>query len=63
MNIVEKARSLSEMKRKMIFWMILIIIALIMALAWMKNAQDKFKNINLQRAMQNINFPTGNPSQ
>ncbi len=48
MKLIDKARSLSEAKRKMIFWLILIALVLTLVFLWINNAQNKLKSFDLK---------------
>ena len=57
MNIFEKIRALSETKRKIILWTIIVIIGLSLLFFWVKNFQKKMKEFKKEEFLEDITPP------
>jgi len=56
-NLITKIQGLPESKRKIIFWVLVIIIASVLLIFNIKNAQERFKNFRLERFKEELPFP------
>ena len=54
MKLLDKLRKLSETKRKMIVWFVVIIIAAFLLNFYVRNAQARLKNINKGEIMEHF---------
>jgi len=56
-NLLTKIQGLPESKRKIIFWISVIIIALVLLIFNIKNAQKRFKNFKTERLKEELPLP------
>ena len=56
-NLITKIQGLPESKRKIIFWILVIIIASVLLIFNIKNAQERFKNFRLERFKEELPLP------
>ena len=48
MDVLKKIQKLPEIKRKIIFWTLLIIISLILLSLWTKSLRERYQGFNLK---------------
>lgn len=58
MNIFEKLRALSEKKRKLIFWSVLIILSIFFLILWASKARTKLEQFKLEELKERIPSPS-----
>ena len=56
-NLLTKIQGLPESKRKIIFWILVIIIASVLLIFNIKNTQKRFKNFRLERFKEELQLP------
>jgi len=56
-SLIEKVQNLPEPKRKKILWVLIIIIGIIFFFFYVKNAQEKLKNFQIEKTGEEIHFP------
>lgn len=57
MNILKKLRQQSEFKRKIILWLIVIIVGLGLVTFWIWNSYRKMKEFPKEKFIQELNLP------
>lgn len=57
MNYWEKIQKLPESKRKIILWLIVIIIGFILLTFWVRNFRESLKNFKTETFEKEFNFP------
>ena len=57
MNILKKLRQQSEFKRKIILWLIVIIVGLGLVTFWIWNSHRKIKEFSKEEFIQELNLP------
>ena len=57
MNFIKKLQNKPERIRKFILWIIVIIVALILASWWIYNSYAKFKNFKEEEFIKELNLP------
>lgn len=58
MNFLQKIQNLPESKRKLILWIVIIIIGLSLFLFRVPYFQKKIKSLNIEQAKKSFNFPS-----
>ena len=58
MNIVDKIRNLPESKRKVILWVIIIILAAGLLTWWVKNLQQRLKSFKTEELKEQLKLPS-----
>jgi len=58
MNILYKLQNLSEGKRKIILWLVVIIIGASLLTWYSKNIQQKFKNFQIEKFKEKFKLPS-----
>lgn len=58
MSFFKKLQNLPESKRKIILWVIVIIISLILFIFWVKNVQKTLKNFPKEELKEKLQFPS-----
>jgi len=58
MNILEKARALPERKRKIIFWVLLIIFSILLLFFWVKRVKKKSEQFKIKEIEREISLPS-----
>ncbi len=56
-SLLSKIQGLPEGKRKIIFWAVMIVLALILSGFYIKNAQKRIVNINTEKAKEELQLP------
>jgi len=56
-NLITKIQGLPKSKRKIIFWVLVIIIASVLLIFNIKNAQNRFKNFRPERFKEKLPLP------
>jgi len=56
-NIIEKIQKLPESKKKIILWLIVIVLGLILLFFWTKKIQDKLGNFKTEEIKEELNLP------
>lgn len=56
-NLLTKIQELPELKKKVIFWTLIITIALVLLIFNIKNVQKRFKNLKLDEFKEGISLP------
>ena len=57
MSILHKLQNLSEQKRKIILWLVLIIVGLGLLSLWVKNFQEKLKSFEMEEFKEELELP------
>jgi uncharacterized protein HemX len=57
MNFLEKLQSLPEKTRKIILWLIVIVIGLGLLVWWIKNFQERLKTFKMEEVKKELNLP------
>ncbi len=57
MNILQKIQGLSDPKKKIIFWLILIIVGFLLLFLWGKSLSKKIQNLHGQDFLEGLKFP------
>jgi len=56
MDFLRKLRALPETKRKMILWIVVVIVGLIFSFFWFKNLQNKLENFKKEEFKEKLNL-------
>ncbi len=54
---LQKIQNLPEKKRKIILWLIVIIIGIVLGYFWIKNFQEKINNFRMEDFKNELNIP------
>ncbi len=57
MNFLHKLQNLPEQKRKIILWLVLIIVGLGLLSLWVKNFQGKLKSFEVEEFKEELELP------
>lgn len=57
MNFLEKIQNLPEQKRKVILWAVVVILGIGLLTFYIKNIQQKFKNIGKEELQKQLRLP------
>lgn len=57
MNILQKIQNLSEAKKKIILWSIVIIFALLLSIWWLRNVRDNLQSFPREEFREKFQFP------
>lgn len=57
MRFLEKLRRLPEFQRKLILWTIVIVLALVLFILWVRNVREKLRNFPREELREQVQFP------
>ena len=57
MNIKEMIDNLSDRKRKIIFWLIIILVGLSLLIVWLKTTEMRLKRFRAEKLEKELNLP------
>jgi len=57
MNFLQKLQNLPERKRKIIFWLIVIIIGIFLFFGWVKSLETKIKSFKTEKIKEELKIP------
>ena len=57
MEFFEKIRSLPETKRKIIFWIIVVVVGGVLGHFWLGDLQEKIKNFEIEKFQKELKLP------
>ena len=57
-NLLSKIQKLPDRQRKIIFWVVMIILTLSLSAFYIRNVQKKMPNINVEKTKEELRFPS-----
>ncbi len=58
MNVLHKIQNLPESKRKIILWIVVIVIGLLLFTWWIRNSQIKLKSFEIKKFKEELKIPS-----
>jgi len=57
MEVLEKIRNLPELRKKVILWIIVVMVGGILGYIWLDDLQEKIKNFEIEKFQEELKLP------
>jgi len=57
MEVLEKIRNLPELRKKVILWIIVVMVGGILGYFWLDDLQEKIKNFEIEKFQEELKLP------